>query len=92
MANQKAKGQLEQLLAQNIVFKCLDDAQRYAVADQAIQSSFSRGEFITYLSDTWPYLFVIQQGEIIATIDSEEGRSFVVATFGPGDSFWGLAF
>ncbi|KAA3644184.1 MAG: Crp/Fnr family transcriptional regulator [Chloroflexi bacterium] len=92
MEKEKANEQFEQLLAQNIVFKCLDDQQRSLVANQAIQSSFSKGEFITHLGDAWPFLFMVQQGEIIATIDSDEGRSFVVATFEPGDIFWGLAF
>lgn len=80
------------LLEQNEIFGCADGHQRGLILELANRQSFSKGEFIAHLGDTWPYLFMVEEGEINAVIDSEEGRSFIAATFGPGDVFWGLAF
>jgi CRP-like cAMP-binding protein len=51
-----------------------------------------KGEYLCLQGDDWPYLFVIADGLIRAHKESDEGRNLLVATFFPGDIFWGLAF
>lgn len=83
---------IQTILAGNEFFASLDAAQRAIFQKEAILRSYPRGAFIAQYGDVWPYFFVVATGKVTAVKESGEGRSLVVATFEPGQIFWGLAF
>ncbi|MBN1453774.1 MAG: Crp/Fnr family transcriptional regulator [Anaerolineales bacterium] len=74
------------------IFTSLDATQRTTFQKEAISRSYPKGAFITQYGDIWPYLFILTRGQVNAIKESSEGRSLSIATFKPGDIFWGLAF
>jgi CRP-like cAMP-binding protein len=74
------------------VFACLDENTRRHLSQMAISRKYEKGEFIVHHGDIWPYLFLIAEGQVDALKESSEGRSLIIATFGPDEIFWGLAF
>lgn len=89
-AERRAK--LVELLAENAVFHHLNESNLERVCDLAIARHYQKGETIAYYGDVWPYLFLVQAGGISGVKESEQGRTLVVITLGPGEVFWGLAF
>jgi len=78
-------------LAQNKVFSSLPPNEIRTIETLGVKRKYSKGEFVTYQGDKWPYLLFIQTGEFQALKESRNGRSFVIENFGPGEIFWGLA-
>ena len=74
------------------IFSSLDEAQREALLREGITRTYPKGNFIAQMGDVWPYLFIVTSGRVNAVKESNEGRSLIVATFNPGEFFWGLAF
>jgi len=74
------------------LFSSLTGAQINALMNLGGSRRYEKGEFITHYSETWPYLLLVASGSIHALKESSEGRSLLVASFTPGDVFWGLAF
>lgn len=62
------------------------------LARLAIEHVYEEGEWLTHYGDIWPYLFIVEEGEIKAVKESLEGRSLIVTNIYPGEIFWGLAF
>ncbi len=79
------------LLAQNKVFSSLPPDEIRMIETLGIKRNYSKGEFVTYQGDKWPYLLFVQVGEFQALKELRNGRSFVIENFGPGEIFWGLA-
>jgi len=79
------------LLAQNRVFSSLPPNEIRTIETLGIKRKYSKGEFVNYQGDEWPYLLFVQTGEFQALKESKSGRSFVIENFGPGEIFWGLA-
>ncbi len=80
------------LIAKSPVFAHLgkDGLSQWAAAGEIHQ--YRGGEWIAHYGDIWPYLFMIDTGEVQAVKESYEGRSLVLAAFCEGQIFWGLAF
>lgn len=74
------------------IFRVLTEKEREQVVASAVRRSVKKGEFLVLQGDIWEYLFFIEQGSVVAEKDSFDGRTFVAATFKPGDLFWGLGF
>ena len=79
-------------LASHPIFSCLDRSDIDALVQIANPHRYQQDEYLTYNGDIWPYLFLVISGTISAVKESTEGRSLLVATFGPGELFWGIAF
>lgn len=79
-------------LAEQTIFSCLDEAQKESLLRDGILRSYPKGTFIVQMGDVWPYLFIVMSGSVNAVKESSEGRSLIIATFNPGEVFWGLAF
>ena len=62
------------------------------LAGLAISRDFPKDQWITHNGDIWPYLFIVENGSVSAIKESYEGRSLLIATIRPGETFWGLAF
>jgi CRP-like cAMP-binding protein len=58
----------------------------------AIQKKYQKLEQVAGQGANWPYLLIVHRGGIDAIKDSPDGRSYVAATFNPGDIFWGVSF
>lgn len=76
----------------NHVFSNLNDKELEKIAASAVKRRVKKGEYLVMQGDFWPYLFIIEQGAVVAEKDSFDGRTFVAATFKPGEVFWGLGF
>ncbi len=74
------------------VFESMDEAGLREFADLARPRDYQKGEFLCLQGDAWPYLILVQSGQIRAYKESVEGRSLLVTVFQPGELFWGLAF
>jgi CRP-like cAMP-binding protein len=83
---------LPDLLSKNPVFAAFSPADLREAAHLASTRSYLKGEKVILYGDAWPYLFLVKNGEIEAMKESGEGRVLRVASFGPGELFWGLAF
>lgn len=58
----------------------------------AIHRTYREGQIFATRGEVWPFLFLVESGEIQAEKESLEGRRLQVLTLGPGEIFWGLAF
>lgn len=83
---------IEKLLNSNPIFDKLPPAKRSKLANAAVRRRFLKGEVFSLYGDVWPYLFIIEKGEVSAYKQSMEGRNLIVTTFSAGDVFWGMAF
>ncbi|MHB1119566.1 MAG: Crp/Fnr family transcriptional regulator [Bellilinea sp.] len=83
---------IEKVLASSPIFNKLPPAKLSKLANAAVRRRFQKGEVFSLYGDVWPYLFVIEKGEVSAYKQSMEGRNLIVTTFSPGDIFWGMAF
>ncbi len=90
--NRGMSNHLSDLLKKSPVFSGLDAAGLDWLAGVAILKRYQPGEFLAYVGDCWPYLFLVAEGSLKAVKDSSEGRSLVVTELGAGEIFWGLAF
>jgi CRP/FNR family transcriptional regulator len=79
-------------LRSNSVIQSLDPIEVEEFAGLSMLRTYQKGEYLCLQGDDWSYLFVIANGLIRAHKESEEGRNLLVATFFPGEIFWGLAF
>jgi CRP-like cAMP-binding protein len=79
-------------LAAHPVFSCLGQSTIQDLGKIANLRRYQTGEHIAHYGDVWPFLFLIAEGAVSAVKESSEGRSLMVASFGEGDLFWGLAF
>lgn len=78
-------------LAGNQVLSHLSEADLQKMFAAAQTRHVRAGDWIVHNGDVWPYLFLIESGQVTA-IKEAEGRSLTLATFGKGEIFWGLAF
>ena len=74
------------------IFRVLTEKEREQVVASAVRRPVKKGEYLVLQGDIWEYLFFIEQGSVVAEKGSFDGRTFVAATFKPGDLFWGLGF
>jgi CRP-like cAMP-binding protein len=74
------------------VFGEICQSTKEIIVNLATTRRLKKREWLAYNGEVWPYLFLVETGEICATKESSEGRSLIAARFSPGDLFWGLAF
>lgn len=80
------------LIARSQVFSRLGTTLLEQLSECGQPQKYRSDEWIVQAGDIWPYLFLIQKGNVTAIKESPEGRSLTLTTFGPGEVFWGLAF
>lgn len=80
------------IFVDNPLFASLSQKEQEIVSSKAIQKKVKKGEYLVLQGDHWPYIFLVKEGAIVAEKGSLDGRSFVAATFKPGEVFWGLEF
>ena len=84
--------ELEGKLARISIFNCLDPKDLSDLVNLSVNKEYSKGEWIVYQGDRWPYLYYVNRGSLNVIKESVDGRAFTAATINEGDVFWGLAF
>ena len=83
------KGMLAPELLRTVeVFKELTDIEREDLARLATRRVLSKGEILCYQEDHWPYVIYIASGGLRSSINSPDGRTYVVSAWGKGEVFW----
>ncbi len=83
---------LSKLLLNNPVFSHLSEADRSNLAELAISRKYPKDHWISHHGDDWPYLFIVESGNVTAIKESSEGRRLILFTMKPGEVFWGMGF
>jgi CRP-like cAMP-binding protein len=83
---------LKNFMRAHPVFAELGENKLESLVKLATRRDMHKGEVLAMQGDTWPYLFLVAEGEVDAVKVSSEGRSLLVTTFGVGELFWGLSF
>lgn len=80
------------ILEENPLFSELTKGEIQQLIDLSICRSYPADQWITHYGSDWPYLFLVEQGQLIALKESPEGRSLVVMVLEKEDVFWGVGF
>lgn len=79
-------------LNENPLFEKLSQSERTLILDASIEKTYPKDDWITHYGSDWPYLFLVERGQVTALKESPAGRSLVVITLEAGDVFWGAGF
>jgi len=79
-------------LPNNQLFSKFTQNELDRLMDSSIEKSFPEDQWITHHGSDWPYLFLVEMGQVTAIKESPEGRSLVVITLDQGEVFWGVGF
>ncbi|HNR97595.1 MAG TPA: Crp/Fnr family transcriptional regulator [Anaerolineae bacterium] len=82
---------LEEWLRVHPVFSSLGKREQELLVGQSLARDLEKGQVLALQGDVWPYLFLVEEGQIGAAKASSEGRSLLIAAFGAGELFWGPA-
>ncbi len=83
---------LDEWLRVHPVFAGLAAAEKSRLVERSLRRELEKGEVVALQGDVWPYLFLVGKGQVEASKVSGQGRNLLIASFGPGDLFWGPAF
>ena len=59
-----------------------EDQDRFLA--NGIEKTYPKDQWITHYGSDWPYLFMVEKGQVTALKESAEGRSLVVITLEEG--------
>lgn len=80
------------LLIRFPVFSKLRSQEQADLARLAIRRCYEKGEYVANSGDSWPYVIIIDYGEINALKRSPEGRSLGTLRLQAGEEFWSPSF
>lgn len=79
-------------LSENQLFTKFSQTELDRLIDISIEKTYPEDQWITHYGSDWPYLFLVEKGQVTALKESPEGRSLVVITLEQGELFWGVGF
>jgi len=79
-------------LSENQLFTRFSQTELDGLIDISIEKTYPEDQWITHYGSDWPYLFLVEKGQVTALKESPEGRSLVVITLEQGELFWGVGF
>ena len=79
-------------LSENQLFTRFSQTELDRLIDISIEKTYPEDQWITHYGSDWPYLFLVEKGQVTALKESPEGRSLVVITLEQGELFWGVGF
>ncbi|HDN04883.1 MAG TPA: Crp/Fnr family transcriptional regulator [Chloroflexi bacterium] len=79
-------------LSENQLFMRFSQTELDRLIDISIEKTYPKDQWITHYGSDWPYLFLVEQGQVTAIKESPEGRSLVVITLDKDEVFWGVGF
>lgn len=77
---------------ENDLFSRFSQKEQDRLIDISIEKTYPKDQWITHYGSDWPYLFLVEKGQVTAIKESPEGRSLVVITLDKGEVFWGVGF
>lgn len=80
------------ILNQVNLFQGLNSDELAQLQEMSIIRKYPEGQWITHYGSDWPYLFLVEKGQITAVKESPEGRTLVVMELDEGEVFWGVGF
>jgi len=81
-----------QTLSQNPLFEDFSQSEIGRLTEISMIKTYPKGQWVTHYGSDWPYLFLVEKGQITALKESAEGRSLVVQVMAEGEIFWGIGF
>jgi len=79
-------------IQENPLFSKFSQTDLDRLTDISIEKTYPKDQWITHYGSDWPYLFLVELGQVTAIKESPEGRSLVVITLDKGEIFWGVGF
>ncbi len=79
---------LVELISNAEVLDQLTPAERQELSQFAVRRALKKGQILCSQGDDWPYVLYIAHGSLRSVINSPDGRSYVVGTWGKGEVFW----
>ena len=79
-------------LSENPLFSVMDPGEVQQMMDLGITREYPKGQWVSHYGSSWPYLFLVEEGQITALKESPGGRSLVVMVLEEGEVFWGVGF
>ena len=79
-------------LSKNQLFEKFSQTELECLIDSSVVKKYPKDEWITHYGSDWPYLFLVEHGQVTALKESPEGRSLVVITLVEREVFWGVGF
>jgi len=79
---------LSKLIAKCPVLTNLSSQEQDELANSAIKKVYRKGEYVVHGGDVWPYVMIIDYGEINAIKISPSGRSLGTLKLPAGKEFW----
>ncbi len=79
-------------LSENPLFSVMDPGEVQQMMDLGITRDYPKGQWVSHYASSWPYLFLVEEGQITALKESPGGRSLVVMVLEEGEVFWGVGF
>ena len=79
-------------LSENPLFSAMDPGEVQQMMDLGITREYPKGQWVSHYGSSWPYLFLVEEGQITALKESPGGRSLVVMILEEGEVFWGVGF
>ncbi|NOQ95828.1 MAG: helix-turn-helix domain-containing protein [Desulfobacterales bacterium] len=83
---------LAKRLSENPLFSVMDPGEIQQMMDLGITREYPKGQWVSHYGSSWPYLFLVEEGQITALNESPGGRSLVVMILEEGEVFWGVGF
>jgi len=78
--------------SENQLFSKFSQIELDGLLDSSIERTYPKDQWITHYGSDWPYLFLVEKGQVTALKESPEGRSLVVITLEQSEVFWGVGF
>jgi len=79
---------LVELISHAEVLDQLTPAERQELSQFAVRRTLKKGQVLCNQGDDWSYVLHIGHGMLRSVINSPDGRSYVVGTWGKGEVFW----
>lgn len=78
-------------IANNFLFKCLDDDQRTHVIDAMEEKRVKKGDVVIQQGDEGDYYYVVESGTFDCFLEQSDGPAIKATSYGPNGSFGELA-
>jgi CRP/FNR family transcriptional regulator len=83
---------LDKRLSENPLFSAMNPGELQQMLDLGITRDYPKDQWVSHYASSWPYLFLVEEGQITALKESPGGRSLVVMVIEEGEVFWGVGF
>lgn len=79
------------ILEDSSIFSGLNDEELDKLANLTVERNFMSNEFIFWEGDSPDWFYIVAEGKVKALKHSSSGKEFIIAFFGPGETFGEVA-